>query len=225
MNNCLAFRRLALVNPHALDAAALEHKSGCRACAQFHERTLELDDQMLDAARLPAPVGLADQILEAVVTPSRRRRHSLYALAATLLLGITFMVGIAIPRDDPLALAGIEFVVDEEASAILSAKPSDPAQLVRVAQALGVQLPDQLGTIRYIGTCPFAGGIAHHVVIASPTGKVTLLLLPDRQLAAPASAASRGFRSLVKPARNGSVAIIASTERSVSRAGELLVRS
>ncbi|MEO5698937.1 MAG: DUF3379 family protein [Casimicrobiaceae bacterium] len=220
--NCLDFRRIVLVDPRGLDPAAREHAAACPACAQFHERALELDDEVLDAARITVPAGLADQVLGAVATPSRLRR-SLYAMAASVVLAVGLAVGAWYPHDDPLARAGIDFVVDEEASAILSAKPADQADLQRVARALDVHLPDQLGTIRYIGTCPFGGVIAHHVVVTSPTGKVTLLLLPDRSLSAPASASSRGFRALVKPVKGGSVAIIANTARGVERTSEMLV--
>lgn len=221
MKSCLHFRRSVLVDPHALDSYAREHKAGCRACAEFHERALRLDDQILDAAHIAPPAELADQIMDAVAPPVRSRR-SLYAIAASVLLAVSLAIGVWYPRNDPLALAGIDFVVDEEASAILSAKPADPAQLAQVARTLGVRLPEQLGEIRYIGTCPFDGGIAHHVVVTSPAGKVTLLLLPDRTIAESASASSRGFRSLVRPVKGGSIAIIASSERGIERTSMML---
>jgi hypothetical protein len=221
MKSCLHFRRSVLVDPHALDPNAREHKAGCSACAQFHERALRLDDQVLDAARVTPPAGLADQIMDAISRPDRSRR-SLYAVAASVLMAVSLAIGVWYPRNDPLALAGIDFVVDEEASAILLAKPADPARLAQVAQTLGVRLPEQLGEIRYIGTCPFGGGIAHHVVVTSPAGKVTLLLLPDRTIAESASASSRGFRSLVRPVKGGSIAIIANSERGVERTSMML---
>lgn len=224
MKSCLHFRRSVLVDPHALDSNAREHDADCRACAAFHERALRLDDQVLEAARIVPPAGLADQIM-VVTSPPARARRSLYTIAASFLLAVSLAIGVWYPRNDPLALAGIDFVVDEEASAILSAKPSDPARLAQVARTLNVRLPEQLGEIRYIGTCPFGGGIAHHVVVTSPAGKVTLLLLPDRTVTEAASASSRGFRSLVRPVNGGSIAIIASSERGVERTSMMLLRS
>ncbi len=224
MNTCLEFRRRVLVDPRALDPDAREHEAGCSACAQFLERALQLDDQILDAARVAPPAGLADQIMQAVSPPAHSPR-SIYAMAASVVLAIGLAIGAWYPRDDPLALAGIDFVVDEEAYAILSAKPADPARLMQVAETLDVRLPEQLGEIRYIGTCPFGGVMAHHVVVNSPAGKVTLLLLPDRTIEASARASSRGYRSLVKPAKGGSVAIIANSEQGVARASEMLLHS
>jgi hypothetical protein len=125
-------------------------------------------------------------------------------------------------RNDPLALAGINFVVFEEAQAILDAKPADPADLRRAAVDVGVKLPGQLGELRYIGTCPFGGAIAHHVVLKTAYGKATLLLLPGRTLAVRAVAVAHGLEAVVAPVAGGSVAIIGDSARSVARIEEFL---
>lgn len=96
-------------------------------------------------------------------------------------------------RDDPAALAGIDFVVEEEANAILMAKAADPAELVRAARTLGLDLPSRLGEVRYIGTCPFQGTIAHHVTVTTPQGKATLLFLPDKPLDHRSAASAQGL--------------------------------
>jgi hypothetical protein len=87
---------------------------------------------------------------------------------------------------------------------------------------MGVSLPAQLGEVRYIGTCPFAGTTAHHVLVKSPFGKVTLLLIPERPLASRAVASARGLEAAVVPAVAGSVAIIAGSARGIARAETLL---
>lgn len=90
-------------------------------------------------------------------------------------------------------------VIDQEVYAILSAKPSDL-------------------------TCPFQGTIAHHVVIATPEGKATPLLLPQMAVSEKTRASARGLRAVVAPAGGGSVAIIAGGS-GLERLEQFVVRS
>ena len=128
------------------------------------------------------------------------------------------------PRSDPLALAAIDFVVFDEAHAIAVAKPPEMQVLVDISRRMRVSLSDQLGEIRYICLYPFAGGGAHHLLVTTPLGKVTLLLMPDRAPPARTAANARGLRAAIVPATAGSVAIIGESSRSIRRV-ETLLRS
>jgi hypothetical protein len=87
---------------------------------------------------------------------------------------------------------------------------------------MGVSLPEQLGELRYMGTCPFAGATAHHVLVRTPLGKVTLLLIPERPLGSRVVASAHGFEAAVVPAHGGSFALIGDSSRSILRAETLL---
>ncbi|OGA81942.1 MAG: hypothetical protein A3G27_16835 [Betaproteobacteria bacterium RIFCSPLOWO2_12_FULL_66_14] len=221
--NCLELRRAALTDPHRLDAGTLRHAEQCPACMQFLGRGLEAEARLAAALRIPVPEDLPGRVLERTDTAPRPLRW--LALAASLLIALALAFVIGTPRPDALALAGIDFVVFEEAQAIADAKPADAAVLARVARDMGVSLPHQLGEIRYVGTCPFAGATAHHVLVKSPLGKVTLLLLPARPLASRAAAAAHGLEAAMVPAAAGSVAIIGGSARSIVRTETLLKSS
>ena len=210
--NCLDLRRAVLINPRCLDAAALAHAETCDVCGVFLAEALALEDRLDDALRVPVPHGLKERALRHAVEAPRFSRR--YALAAGFVLALGAGTAILWRRNDPLALAGIDFVVFEEAQAILDAKPADPAELRRAAVEVGIKLPGQLGELRYIGTCPFGGATAHHAVLKTAYGKATLLLLPGRTLASRAVAVARGLEAVVAPASGGSVAIIADSSRS-----------
>lgn len=141
-------------------------------------------------------------------------------LDAQATAGIAFFVGA--PRSDPLALASIDFVVYGEALTIVNAKPTDWQALARVAREMGISLPQQLGDMRYICVYPVAGQAAHHLVVTTPLGKLTVLLIPDRSLGARAVAAAHGLEAAVVPAAKGFIAIIGPSSRSVARAEGLL---
>lgn len=224
--NCLNYRRLLLLDPNRHDDELDEHAKICPACAHFRERTLDLEQRIADAVMVPVPDELlADRILVAPATA--RKARAFLALAASLVLAIGIVIGVNIApmKNDPSALAGIDFVVDEEVDAILHAKSADPGELHRVARSLRVSLPDSVGEMRYIGTCPYRGGIAHHVVLTLPSGKVTLLLFPGDQSEADARAASRGLTAVVKPVAGGTVTLVSRSETNIARTVEILYRS
>jgi hypothetical protein len=222
--SCLEIRRRILADPPAARRTATAHLSACAPCCEFAASIERLDAQVAAAVALPAPAHLVDRIVGATLQPMRQRRRFM-AAAACLVAASTAAGLLSFEADDPIALAGIDFVVDEEAHAILAAGPVDSASLARAVRTLRIELPPQLGALRYIGTCPFEGSVAHHVIATTPHGKVTLLLLPDRRVAVAGSARSRGLRALVRPAGEGGIAVIAESRRSLERASAMVLRA
>ncbi|TAK49452.1 MAG: DUF3379 family protein [Betaproteobacteria bacterium] len=219
--NCLEFRRAAMLAPRRLDTEALGHAERCPACGVFLGEALGLEAQIENSLDIPVPHGLQERMVRNALDAPRISRRQ--ALVAGLALAATAGgAGLLWQRDDPLALAGIDFVVFEEAQAILDAKPADPASLRRAALQTGIVLPAQLGELRYIGTCPFAGATAHHVVLKTAFGKATLLLLPGRPLGTRLIASARGLHAAIAPASGGSVAIIADSSRGIARIESIL---
>lgn len=218
--DCLEFRRVTLADPRRLGGAAAAHAEECQPCKEFLFRTLEEEAMLADALRVPVPRGLAARVLYR--SSAVRRWVGGLALAASLLVAVGIAIFIGAPRSDPIALASIEFVVYEEAQTIAEAKPTDWDALARVASEMGVSLPQQLGTMRYICVYPIAGKAAHHLLVSTPLGKLTVLLVPEQPLAARAAAAAHGLEAAVVPAAKGFVAIIGASSRSIARAESLL---
>lgn len=222
--NCLELRRVAILEPRQLDEAAFDHAEHCDACREFLARTLQFETDLIGALRVPVPPGAKVRAVGAAIAPASARAPRWMAIAAGFVLAVALGLAISWPRNDPMALAGIDFVVFEEAQAILDAKMVDPEALPRVVAQLGITLPDQLGELRYVGPCPFAGTTAHHVVARTAMGKVTLLLLPDRPLTTRVVAAARGLEAIITPAGAGSVVIVAGSPHNVERT-EMLLKS
>ena len=220
--NCLEFRRIVLADPRRQGAEAGVHAGQCPACREFLARSLEAEARLASVLQIAVPKGLRARLLDRAA--GARRSMRVLALAASVLAAVAIGLALGWTRNDPVALAGIDFVVFEEAQAIADAKPADAKVLARVVREMGVALPAQLGEIRYVGTCPFAGSTAHHVLVKTPLGKVTLLLTPERPLASRAVASARGLEAAIMPVSAGSVAIIAESARSIVRA-ETLLRS
>lgn len=221
--NCFEFRRAILADPRRLASEAAEHAGECAGCKEFLARTLDEEALLARALRVAVPEGLHARILDR--RAAGRSRVRWLALAASVLVAVTIALAIGWTRNDELALAGIDFVVFEEAQSITDATtPTDWNALVRVAREMGVSLPEQLGEMHYVCVYPFSAGAAHHLLVKTPLGKVTLLLIPDRALAARAAGAAYGLNAAVLPAAKGSILIIGDSPRSVQRA-EMLLKS
>jgi len=217
--NCLEFRRATLADPRRLEAEAASHAEHCAGCKEFLVQSLETESRLAGALRVAVPEGLRARLLDRTAAA---RRPRWLALAASLLAAIAIAFALGWPRNDAMALAGIDFVMYEEAQAIADAKPTDLATLYRVAREMGASLPEQLGEMRYTGTCPFAGATAHHVLVKTPLGKVTLLLIPERSFPARAFASAHGLEAAIVPVRAGAIAIIGDSGRSIGRVETLL---
>lgn len=217
--DCLEFRRAALADPQQLPAAAASHAQHCPACRAFLEQSRESEAHIADALRVAVPRRLEERLLASL---GLRRTKRFLALAAGVLIVAAAGVLVAVLRPDPVARAGIDFVVFEEAQSIVEAKPADFGVAAAAARKMGLSLSTQLGDIRYVCFYPFAGGAAHHLLVKTPLGKVTLLLIPSGQRESRASVSARGLEAVVLPAAAGSVAIIADSSRSIQRAEVLL---
>lgn len=221
--NCLEFRRAALADPGRIGEQASRHAEGCRGCREFLARTQDEETLLARALLVAVPEGLHARILRRTAAAAVQWRWRWLALAATVILGVAVALATEWSRDDELALAGIEFVVFEEAQSITDAAgPADWSALVRVAREMGISLPGQLGEMHYICVYPFAAGAAHHLLVKTPLGKVTLLLVPNRVPGSRAAGAAHGLNAAVLPASKGIVLVIGGSKRSVQRAENLL---
>ena len=220
--NCLDFRREILAQPLQVGDEARRHSLECAACAGFLERQRELDHQLYEAMRVPVPDGLAERVLLARGRPPRARR-GLWALAATVLLaaGLGYAV-VPTVASYRLGREAIAHVREEPRSfKLVSSYAPDllPSQLADQ----GMKLVSALGAVTYSVLCPLEGQKAHHVVVRTAQGPVTLLLMPDdsgprRRV----ETRTDGMTAIMLPAARGSIAIVAS-DRGIALAAERMI--
>ena len=122
--NCLDFRRALLADPARIDAAMVMHAAQCPACAQFRAKSVEWEADLSEALRVSVPEGLSHRLPRRATSARRTLAVLAYALGILAAGGLALSLGWT--RDDPLALAGIDFVVFDEAQAILYAKTAEP---------------------------------------------------------------------------------------------------
>ena len=211
--NCLDYRR-DLLSGEAETQAMNAHRLECAACSELFQDHRGFERELRSALEVPVPPGFEDRLAAALhpaaasPIPDLARRQWL-AAAAVAAVGAGVGLVVWSQRDDPLALACIQFVMKEEAKSIMmGAMP--PAEATRaLAEVLPYERLQQLGTIRHIGPCPFNGATAYHVVLSVPQDKVTLLIMPVTRLPARKRAAHEGlYASVIPVGTQGSVGIV-----------------
>ncbi len=182
--------------PHALPPEVSAHLEGCADCRQFRDDTLMLDGRVRAALELPL-AGFRKG-----APPARR-----WALAASLVFGL-FLAGgfwLLSPRS---ALAGevVEHVRHEEASWAAHDALS-PAELANVLQKAGVEFDTSMPVV-YAMACTFRGHRVPHLVMQTASGPMTIMLLAHEKVAARQEFSEDGYRGVVLPAGEGSVAVL-----------------
>jgi hypothetical protein len=205
--NCLEFHRAKLADPRRLPPDAQHHLAQCSACAAFAEGVDQTERELERTLSAGVPDGLADRVLLRVQSSRPRRRA--WALAAGVMLAVA--VGAVAWLRAP-ATAGqhardaIEHVAAEPAS--LTTVQSDTRDLGELVRAMGGQLKQPLGKVRYVKLCPVPGGSGWHVVLETPQGLATLFIVPEQPLEAAQYASSSKWNALARPAPRGYYAVV-----------------
>lgn len=208
--NCLDYRRVLLSGVGESESMR-HHRMECVSCEELHNEQMAFEDALRDALEVPVPDAWGDRLASSVpgpsvaVRPDRRRFLAAAAVAAGAVgIGLYAWRG----RDDPMAMACIDFVMKDEAkSLMMGAMPRAEAERM-LADSLPLERIERVGSIKHIAPCPLGEGTAYHVILMVPQDKVTLLVMPDTPMPARGRATQQGMYASVIPLRKGSVGIV-----------------
>lgn len=183
--------------PHALPPEVSAHLATCAECRQFHAETVSLDGRLRAALELPLT-----KFRKTAPLPARR-----FAMAASVVL--TLLVGggfwLWSPRS-ALASEVVEHLSHEPGSwgahEVLSA-----AALAEVLQKAGVQFDTSMPVV-YAMPCTFRGRVSPHLVVQTGSGPMTVMLLAHQKIPARQVFSEDGYRGILLPAGEGSVAVL-----------------
>lgn len=226
--DCRGFRERKLSDPLCADQALHAHARGCPPCAHYAAKLEAFERDLRDCATVACkvPTDLAQSIIERCCGSGTKR--SLFAalvarlsglgprswfvpatgaLATALLLGLAGMVAFDVStRPEPLAHEVIAHVLSEPD--VLDMREDVPAEAVQAAFAgIGGRLHRAIGEVRFLGTCVMNGQVVQHLLVQTPEGEVSLILLSGTLLdSGPYS--SQGMTSVLLPLQRGSIGIV-----------------
>jgi hypothetical protein len=219
--NCMDFRREKLADPQRISAAARAHEGSCPLCQAFARRIDNNEARIARVLQVPTPDGLSDRVIMGV-THGRAQPWRLFALAATVVM--SFGVGLQLWREGPqheYARFAIEHVMHEPES-FTEHRLADPAEFRYVLARFGAELEAPVGKVRYMKLCPVPEGTGWHIVIDTPKGMVTLLLVPGQKPGGQhLDASMHGSVAKAVPAGQGYYALVADSQQTLDAAADM----
>ena len=147
--------------------------------------------------------------------PARRRGKAplwlatAAAVALAAFLGINSFVGHDDDHGDlPLADQIIAVMDHEPGSLRVTDVPVSDRRLSRIVPSNVADVSHEAGLITYAESCEINGKLVPHLVIQGERGPVTIILMPDEKVESVTRLEGGGFRGILVPVGEGSIAII-----------------
>lgn len=232
--NCFESRRLLLASPRHRDAVLDAHLASCAECSRVVAQLADLDRAIEDAARVPVPEALAERILR----KPRRAPARRVAIAALVLIA-SAALGLVLPRAwDSYTLArpvqavgpthpavkAISFVVEQQPALLEEGRAGDPAIMEEGLRRLGLAMKPGEVTVDYVGKCYMPETECDHIVLNTPDGQVSVILVPDYPVDARVLVVDRRMSALVSPAGSGSYIVVAHSPKVARRTEKLFFK-
>jgi len=237
--NCFELRRRTLANPRESTREHKRHARACSGCGALADELERFEGVLHDAALVPVPDALAARVLlrHGIRRPVPTFSLGLWALAASLVLavgaaihfnlesaGSERSVPLATRGEQRVAAAAISYVLDYEPQLLQENRAGDPTEMRHALMQLGLRLPDDGVTVRYLGKCPvIPDGTAEHIVLKTSLGQATLILAPSRSFASRESVTYRDRTAIVSPARAGGYILVSDSQKTIRSIEKMLM--
>ena len=223
--NCEQYRQAVGADP-SFDGGA-DHLSGCAECRMFRDELRVLNADIARALQVSVPPlnlpelpGIATQ--ENVVSLDSRRsltKPAWFALAASVMVAAVLGVQMLTVDVDNVSLANevLAHLDHEPAALVVSSTPVTSRTLDRVVPANVARMDHSAGLITYARSCVINGKTVPHLVIQGERGPVTILLMPDEEIATAQTLDGDNTHGVILPVGEGSIAIIGAREERLER--------
>jgi hypothetical protein len=207
---CSDVRFALAADPSNAGAEVAAHLDSCASCAAYAQDMVTLDGKLRQALHVPAPeIALPSGPHPVASVPRRWRALRQLALAASI-AGVALLVGvlwIGVPRQS-LASAVVEHMAHEP-DAWASRDVLAAAAVAPVLARSGVALREDMPAVSYANSCWFRGRYVPHLVVRTPAGPVTIMVLPKEEVAGRVAFDEGGYRGVIVAAQRGAIAVLA----------------
>jgi Protein of unknown function (DUF3379) len=197
--NCEEFRQQIGAEPTLSNAEIEAHAASCPACAKYRNDLLQMDQLIHRALSIEVKAPTKSVV---------RRQPMRWASAAIVLIGIltASVLWLSSPRDS-LARDLVAHTKDGHGPMVRTSQDVDRIAVAHTLARAGIGLrPDDLA-VSYVQLCEFRGHGVPHLVIQTPEGPVTVLVLADEKTVQHAEHFNEGgYEGVILPAPRGSIA-------------------
>jgi hypothetical protein len=226
-------RLLIGADPQTVPPELAEHLANCAECSQFQGEMTALDTNIrrallqapLGAAPAPAPViSIADARANAQM-PARKRAKAWSGWALAASAALVAIVGVwALRPNDSLAHDVVRHI-QFESSSWTSDEHVTPADVKDTLAQAGVAIDVDSNKVRYAHSCMFRGHVVPHLVVSTPDGPVTVMVLPHENVSHRMNFHEDGMTGVIMPAPHGSMAVLMQGNENVDAVAQAMQQS
>lgn len=214
--NCLEFRRQCFINPASNDDAFIQHLKSCSACAEFHGRVKDTEQDLVAAVNIRVPENLQSDIMlrQSMQDGKRSHKATYFALAASFMIAtIAALMFTWQPRNSGLEDVVISYVEAAHADTNRSLNQEQVA-VADILRPLGLTLNSDFGPVESARPCVIRGQAAAHIVVPGQDGIIDIIYMPEETISNRQEVRQQNNRLLLVPCPKGSLAIFgADSER------------
>jgi hypothetical protein len=208
------YRRTLLADPHSDNQELLAHRAECAPCREYTERLLAFEEKLTRAIKedVKPSAGILSFKARALgpLWGARRSggtRWLAVAASATFALVAAGVAWFAVPQQS-LAADVVAHMADEPNAwnmrAAVPVNALDP-----ILEQVHMRLNPNAPMVSYASTCIFRGHRVPHLVVQSPDGPVTVMVLSHESVRAPTHFDEQGYRGTIVPMPgHGSLAVL-----------------
>jgi len=199
-----------MADPHDRDPDLRTHRDACAECRAFTEQLLRFEGRLERALLVDIPS-------KAVVLPLARKAEfqasgprRWMAMAASVLLGLGIVGGVwfSLPQRG-LAAAVVAHMAGEPDAWQRTDVPVPSLELDAVLLESKLRLKPEAGIVSYASSCKFRGHKVPHLVVQTPSGPVTVMVLVREAVRNPQQFDEQGYRGTIVPVPgHGSIAVL-----------------
>jgi hypothetical protein len=201
------YRRVVLANPLGTDPELEAHRAQCEDCRAFTERLITFERRLVSALRVTAPTRAKIQSFDTRAAVGLAKGRRWLALAASVAMAFV-AAGIWLTPRSSLAADVVSHMAEEpaawESHATLSA-----GELAPVLKRANMTLNPNAASVSYANSCSFRGQVVPHLVVQSPSGPVTVMVLIHESVSKARQFDEQGYRGTILPIpHHGSIAVL-----------------
>jgi hypothetical protein len=203
------YRAAILADPHSADAELRAHREACAECRAFTEQLLKFESRLERALRVDMAATLE-------VPPFERKRGNAagqprrwMAIAASILLGAAIVGGVWLKPQSSLAAAVVAHMAGEPAAWQRTDIAVPKPELEQVLRDAKLRLKPDAGIVSYASSCTFRGHLVPHLVVQTPSGPVTVMVLVHESVRRLTQFDDQGYRGTLVPVPgHGGIAVL-----------------
>lgn len=203
------YRTAIMADPNDPDPQLRAHRESCQECTLYTEQLKRFEARLERALRVDLPTGAAVlPLTRKAAAPVRAWRRM--AIAASVLLGLVVAGGVWLALPQPTLAADVvaHMAGEPDAWRRTDVAVSDP-KLDAVLQDSKLSLRSTTGIVSYASSCFFRGHHVPHLVVQTPSGPVTVMVLVHEPVAKPVNFDEHGYRGTIVPVPgHGSIAVL-----------------